>query len=97
MNIDEKLRKVFHRDDSYQKSALQDLFAIGCYFHAIGQTGMGLKTCATALRGAHCKNSDEIAILKFVPGNELACFEAAWPHSELRHLKEEMTLTPSET
>lgn len=86
MNIDEQLRLIFRKDDPYEQAAYQDLFALGCFLHATGQAKAGLKTCATALRGAHCNNEVVGDILAFVPGNEQACFEAAWPHAELKAL-----------
>jgi hypothetical protein len=88
MNIQDELRHVFRNDNNYIQSALQDLFAIGCYLHATGRNAMGMKLCATALRGAKCINEDEI--LNYVRGNERECFQASWPHSELDSLRDEM-------
>ena len=83
----EKIRKVFNDvENCYERSALQDLFALGCHLHGTGRTSAGLKTCATALRGAHCGDEVERSIIKYVPGHERECFEAAWAHAELKGL-----------
>jgi hypothetical protein len=91
MKVSEKLRAIFKHEDPYAQAAFQDLFAIGCYLHATGQQDAGLKTCATALRGAHSGQQAERSILKHLPGNERECFEAAWPHSELKMLLKVMS------
>lgn len=88
MYIRDEIQRVFHNDDRYVQSAFQDLFAIGCYFHATGKDVMGMKMCATALRGAKCRN--EKTVLDYVRGNERDCFEAARPHSEFDSLLDDM-------
>lgn len=88
MNIQDELRKTFNNDNRYLQSAIQDLFAIGCYFHASGKHTLGIKTCATALRAVKC--NEEKQILDYVRSHERECFEAAWPHSELSPLLNEM-------
>jgi hypothetical protein len=69
--------------------ALRDLFALGCYLHASGQTKAGIKAVRTALRAVKMnERTDGLSdkLLKELPGNEKEYLNKIRPHTELLEL-----------
>lgn len=89
MNISQKLHPLFSVSDPYVKSALRDLFALGCYLHAGGHETVRAKTCLTVLRAAKVPDVDQGAIIGFLLGNETECLKAAKPHCEVSTLMDQ--------
>jgi hypothetical protein len=67
-------------------SALRDLFALGCFLHANGQSIAGLKAVRTAMRAAKMnERADGLAtkLLDNLAGNEKDYLNKVRPHTEL--------------
>lgn len=74
--------------DNYVGAALRDLFAVGCYLHAKGQTEAGEKAIKTALRATsfvkdQFKTNLFSKVLKNLPGNEDEYLNNIRPHTEI--------------
>lgn len=78
---DNPLTSLFSVKDSNVRSAVCDLFALGCYLYVQGHTSVGKKMCATAWRAAGAPNESKVIKQLATRASEFA--RACAPHAEL--------------